>query len=290
MLQREDKRAGEWADYELLDSGEHMKLERFGEIVLARPETQAIWEKQKPELWDEAAASFSFGEGGKGAWQKKPGMPEEWQIVWRDARFILKPTNFKHIGVFPEQAQQWEWIREQINNNKQETVKVLNLFGYTGAASVVAAQAGATVTHVDASKQSLAWAKENAQASRLADDAIRWILDDALQFTKREARREATYDGVILDPPAFGRGPKGEVWHIEEQLPELMRALRDILSNKPGTFFVLNGYAAGYTPQSFKQLVESIFGDVSGEFGELQLPETGTGRLISSGIYARFVW
>lgn len=286
-MERQDLPIGEWADYELIDSGGHMKLEQFGGVVLARPETQAIWEKQKPEMWGDADATFSFGEGGKGKWSKKPGIPEEWQIGWHDIHLVIKPTNFKHIGVFPEQASQWEWIREQTKN--LEAPKVLNLFGYTGAASVVAAQAGASVTHVDASKQSLSWAKENAVASGLADDAIRWILDDALQFAKREARREATYDGIILDPPAFGRGPKGEVWHIEEHLPELMRALRDILSDTPGSFLILNGYAAGYTPQSFKQLVESTFGETGGQFGELQLPETGTSRLISSGIYARFV-
>lgn len=286
MLIRKDLSVEEWADYELLDSGGHEKLERFGDIVLARPETQAIWEKQKPEGWSDADASFSFGEGGKGKWDKKPDMPEDWQIGWRDARFIIKPTNFKHIGIFPEQASQWEWIAEQAK--KLEAPKVLNLFGYTGAASVVAAQAGVQVTHVDASKQSLSWAKENAQASGLSEDSVRWILDDALQFAKREARREAKYEGIVLDPPAFGRGPKGEVWHIEEQLPELMRALRDILSDNPGTFLVLNGYAAGYTPLSFKQLVEGVFGEVAGEYGELQLPESGTSRLISSGIYARF--
>jgi 23S rRNA (cytosine1962-C5)-methyltransferase len=287
MLQRDDKRAGEWADYELIDSGEHMKLERFGKCLLARPETQAIWEKLKPDAWSKADASFSFGEGGKGSWAKKPGMPEAWQIGWHDARFIIKPTNFKHIGIFPEQTSQWMWIEQK--TKALENPKVLNLFGYTGAASVVASQAGALVTHVDASKQSLAWAKENAQASGLPDDSIRWILDDALQFAKRDARREAKYNGIILDPPAFGRGSKGEVWHIEEHLPELMRALCDLLSDKPGSFLILNGYAAGYTPQSFKQLVESAFGDVAGEFGELQLPESGTTRLISSGIYARLV-
>lgn len=287
MLSRDDLSIANWPDYELLDSGGHMKLERFGSTVLGRPETQAIWQKQKPEAWNEADASFSFGEGGKGKWGKRPGMPEEWQIGWCEARFVIKPTNFKHVGIFPEQASQWEWISEQAK--KLQTPKILNLFGYTGAASVVAAHAGASVTHVDASKQSIQWAKENAAASGLSDDAIRWILDDALQFAKREARRQAKYDGVILDPPAFGRGPKGEVWHIEEHLPELMRALRDILSDTPGSFLVLNGYAAGYTPQSFKQLVESTFGETDGQFGELQLPETGTDRLISSGIYARFV-
>lgn len=325
MLSRDDLSIGEWGDYELLDSGNHSKLEHFGDVVLARPETQAIWEKQKPEVWSEADALFSFGEGGKGEWNKKPGMPEEWQIGWGDVRFVLKPTAFKHVGIFPEQASQWEWIAAatrrasssaslrgpgasvtvpistassslspclaaEARGELPPTVRVLNLFGYTGAASVVAAQAGAQVTHVDASKQALSWASDNAKASGLPEDAIRWILDDALAFAKREVRREAKYDGIILDPPAFGRGPKGEVWHIEEHLPELMHALRSLLSDKPGSFFVLNGYAAGYTPQSFKQLVASAFGEeMDGQFGELQLPETGTSRLISSGIYARFV-
>jgi len=166
---------------------------------------------------------------------------------------------------------------------------VLNLFGYTGIASVVAAQAGAKVTHVDASKQSLDWAHDNARRSGLGEDAIRWILDDALTFVKREARRGVRYDGIILDPPAFGRGAKGEVWKIEEGFPELLESLKEILSENPGSFFLLNGYAAGYAPRSFAQAVESTFGATDGEAGELFIQESSSDRVIPAGIYVRFV-
>jgi len=168
-------------------------------------------------------------------------------------------------------------------------MKVLNLFGYTGAATIAAARCGAFVTHVDASKQSLDWAHENANLSEIGEDKIRWILDDALTFTKREARREAKYDGIILDPPAFGRGAKGEVWKIEENLQTLLASIKEILSDKSGSFFLLNGYAAGYAPRSFAQAVESVFGEVSGESGELHIKESPTNRVIPAGIYVRFV-
>jgi len=166
---------------------------------------------------------------------------------------------------------------------------VLNLFGYTGIASIVAAKAGAKVTHLDASKQSNSWAKENAVMSGSPQDGIRYILDDAIKFVKREVRRGSLYDGILLDPPAFGRGPKGEVWKIEDDLPELLNDLKAIFSNKPGSFFLLNGYAAGYTPLSLKQLTDSYFGETTGEFGELRIRETDSDRYVSEGIYARFI-
>jgi 23S rRNA (cytosine1962-C5)-methyltransferase len=288
-----------WSDYELLDSGENMKLERFGDIILARPETQALWAKQRPELWKDVHAVFSFSDK-KGAWTVKKPVPESWMLSFGDARFLARLSSFKHTGIFPEQSPNWEWSRERILNvgrttshigEPQEvpTVSVLNLFGYTGIATLVAAQAGAFVTHVDASKQSLDWAHENARASGIGEDKIRWMLDDALAFAKREARRGAKYDGIILDPPAFGRGAKGEVWHIEEDLPALLSALKEIFSDKPGSFFLLNGYAAGYAPLAFAQAVESTFGEVSGEFGELHIKESHTDRVIPSGIFVRFV-
>ncbi len=273
--------------YELLDSGENMKLERFGVFSTARPETQALWSKRSPERWHEAGAVFAFDGATKGSWDVRSAPPEDWEVSWGDLRLGARLTNFKHTGVFPEQAPNWEWSKARIA--QLESPDVLNLFGYTGAASIVAAQAGAKVTHVDASKQSLDWAGENAKRSGLAHDAIRWLLDDALAFAKREARRDHTYDGIILDPPAFGRGAKGEVWKIEEDLVTLLTVLRGLLSEAPGSFFLLNGYAAGYAPRSFAQAVESAFGDVDGESGELHIEETGTGRAIPSGIYARFV-
>lgn len=287
-----------WSDYELLDSGDNMKLERFGEVIVARPETQALWKKQKPELWDQAQAVFAFRDK-KGAWDVRKPVPKSWEVAWDQAKCSAELTGFKHTGIFPEQAPNWEWLSAHVSDiscptsdvghDMSDMPQVLNLFGYTGVASVVAAQEGAFVTHVDASKQSLDWAHDNARRSGVAEDSIRWILDDALAFAKREARRGAQYDGIILDPPAFGRGAKGEVWKIEEALPELLGTLKEILSTKPGSFFLINGYAAGYAPRAFAQAVESTFGETEGECGELFIQESTSERVIPAGIYVRFV-
>jgi 23S rRNA (cytosine1962-C5)-methyltransferase len=281
MNTRGDLQIDGWADYALLDSGDGMKLERFGDVILARPEVQAIWPKKNPLAWDKAHATFSMKEG-KGSW-RGPHMPKEWTMRWGDAVVQLELTNFKHIGIFPEQAPNWEWVQRKVKEKKGVEYKVLNLFGYTGIASVVAAQAGAKVTHVDASKQSIEWGRTNMVESGLPEDAIRWILDDALVFAKREAKRGNQYHGIILDPPAFGRGAKGEVWHIEEGLPALMKELQSLLTSDG--FLLLNGYAAGYTPTSFVQLVEAYFPGRDCEYGELVL--SGGDRLISEGIYVR---
>jgi 23S rRNA (cytosine1962-C5)-methyltransferase len=327
-----------WSDYEVLDSGNDRKLERWGKYVLIRPETQAIWEPRNPELWRQANAEFKFI-GAKGGWSND-GVPESWRLAWHDTKFSVRLGSFKHLGIFPEQAANWEWIRTCIKNitrdssgsfrlqtenssskyptsipssevlgfrskspqNSHASIfdvgsgaknlnkpKVLNLFGYTGIASIVAAQAGAEVTHLDASKQSNAWAKENAELSGVPVGAIRYILDDALKFVMREARRGAIYDGIILDPPAFGRGPANEVWRIEEHLPHLLAEIEKIFSKKPGAFFLLNGYAAGYSATSFLQVATDVFPVAKGEFGELQIVEAKSDRVIPSGIYVRFV-
>ena len=275
-----------WSDYELLDSGENMKLERFGTVIVARPETQALWGKRHSELWETAQAVFAFRDK-KGSWDMRQPILESWELGWNNTRFTATLTGFKHTGIFPEQAPNWAWTKAQIE--KLEKPQVLNLFGYTGIASSVAAQAGAFVTHVDASKQSLDWAHNNARRSGVGENSIRWVLDDALAFAKREARRGAKYDGIILDPPAFGRGAKGEVWKIEEDFSALLQALKEISSDAPGSFFLLNGYAAGYAPRSFAQAVESVFGATEGESGELYIAEAHTDRVIPSGIYVRFV-
>lgn len=299
-----------WADYELIDSGENTKLERFGTFILARPETEALWAKARPEEWQHAIAEFKF-EDGKGKWHTKGPVPESWQVAWGATKARLQLTSFKHTGIFPEQAPNWTWISKRVSSLQQlpakkssdllpsvgQTVfseapvapRVLNLFGYTGLASIMAAQAGAHVTHVDASKQSLDWAHENARLSGLGEDKIRWMLDDALAFAKREVRRGVKYDGIILDPPAFGRGAKGEVWHIEDQLPELLATLKELLSDASGSFFLMSGYAAGYSPLSFAQAVESVFGALDGEAGELRIKESESTRAVPAGIYVRFV-
>ena len=271
-------------DYELLDSGENMKLERFGAVIVARPETQALWKKQRPELWETAHAEFAFRDK-KGSWQIQKAVPDSWTVIRTGLPLIARLTGFKHTGIFPEQSPNWKWLTQVV----RPEMKVLNLFGYTGAATVTAALAGSSVTHVDASKQSLDWAHENARLSSVGEDRIRWILDDALGFVKREARRGASYDGIILDPPAFGRGAKGEVWKIEEDLPKLLEMLKEIFSDKPGSFFLINGYAAGYAARSFAQAVESVFGDINGECGELHIKESSSERVIPAGIYVRFV-
>jgi 23S rRNA (cytosine1962-C5)-methyltransferase len=278
-----------WDDYELVDSGEHMKLERFGSIVVARPETQALWGKKHPDVWKEAHAVFAHAseEDKKGAWQLQQTVPESWEVTFGPLTFLAHLTGFKHTGVFPEQGPNWVWIKNQVEG--LGAPKVLNLFGYTGVASLAAAQAGAFVTHVDASKQSLDWAHANARVSQIGEDKIRWIFDDALAFVKREVRRGAKYDGISLDPPAFGRGAKGEVWKIEDDLPALLSSLKELLSETPESFFLLNGYAAGYASRSFAQAVETAFGAVKGESGELLIKETASDRVIPAGIYVRFV-
>lgn len=276
-----------WEDYELLDSGGNRKLERFGPHIIIRPETQALWQPLRPELWRRAAAEFRF-DSGKGSWQKK-NIPDTWQMQWNDLRFTAKLTSFKHTGVFPEQAENWRWIAERCAALRAPAV--LNLFGYTGIASMAAAKAGARVTHVDASKQSNTWAKENAALSGIPPEQIRFLLDDAVKFVEREKRRGAVYDGVILDPPAFGRGPEGEVWKIEEDFPRLLAGIKAVLAKKPGTFFLLNGYAAGYAPQSFLQAVQGVFPEMEkmphAEFGELRIQESKSNRCVPSGIYVR---
>lgn len=285
MMKNENLLATSWKEYELLDSGENMKLERYGNVVLARPETQALWKKRHPELWEDADATFAWRDA-KGGWKIKKSLPESWELSWGSVRFVPKLTGFKHTGVFPEQSPNWQWIQEQVAPLQKPNV--LNLFGYTGVASLVAAKAGAFVTHVDASKQSLDWAHENAKRSGLSEDTLRWIPDDALAFAKREVRRGATYDGIILDPPAFGRGTKGEVWRVEDGLPKLMEAVAALLSDTKGSFFLLNGYAAGYAPRSFAQSVEDTFANIDGTYGELHIPESDSSRVVPSGIYVRF--
>lgn len=276
-----------WDDYELLDSGDGRKLERFGEVVTDRPETQALWSKRKPELWKTADAVFNFV-GQEGKWKVKSNITIDWNIRFKGCKFKLQRTAFKHVGLFPEHASQWEWLMSEIEGFVKRP-KILNLFGYTGAASITAAKAGAEVTHVDASKQSVEWAKENMLASDLPKDTIKWVIEDALAYVRREARRGNKYEGILLDPPAFGRGTKGQVWRIENDLTELLKVIKEILSDKPGSFVLLSGYAAGYAPQSFAQAVESIFGSdhFNIQYGQLNIQESSTKRVIPTGIYVR---
>lgn len=276
------------ADYELLDSGNEEKLERYGKYILRRPDPQALWKKLLPESdWKNANAYF-FRDSDRQGWKKNSEMPDEWQISFGDLKFNIKPTAFKHTGVFPEQEPNWNWIKEKVKN-ADRPVKILNLFGYTGGATIAGLSAGAEVTHIDSSKTSLAWAKENAETSGLKDKPARWLLDDARKFVMREIKREVKYDGIIMDPPSFGRGGKNELWKIEEDFLDLLDSCSKILSDKP-LFFLVNGYAAGYSAHAYKNaltpIVEKYGGDI--EIGELTIEESKSGRLLPCGIFARW--
>lgn len=285
-MEKKDLVTKNWPDYELLDSGNGRKLERFGTVVTDRPDAQAIWLPLKPELWDTATAKFAVGGEKDDKWKLSNDLLVNWEVKFNDLTFNLRFTSFKHVGLFPEHASQWEWIGEKVVAMKEPSV--LNLFGYTGAATLAAAKAGAKVTHVDSSKQSVEWASDNAKSSGI-EGGIRWIVEDAAAFVKREVKRGVKYEGIVLDPPAFGRGAKGQVWHIEEDLMPLLQNLKEILSDKPGSFILLSGYAAGFAPEAFAQAMESVFGKASGIFGHLNIEESGSDRVLPTGIYVRFV-
>lgn len=274
-------------DYELLDCGEGEKLERFGEVVLRRPDPQALWNKTDESLWKDVNGYF-IREGREGRWNFIKDTPEKWTINLSDLTFNIRPSSFKHTGIFPEQAPNWDWTRDLIKNSKTE-VSVLNLFGYTGGASIACAQAGAKVCHVDASKSSISLAKENVESSKISESSIRWILDDAKAFVQKEIRRGNKYDGIIMDPPAFGRGPEGDVWQIEDDFVKFVEECKKLLSDTP-LFFLVNGYASGYSQLAYyysvKDLVEKYGGEV--ESGELTIRETKGDRLLPCGIFARW--
>ena len=237
-------RIADWNDYELIDTSAGERLERWGDVILIRPDPQIIWNTPKTNpLWRNAHARYHRSNTGGGHWQEHQKMPAVWSIRYKEMTFNLKPMGFKHTGIFPEQAVNWDFAMNKIKEAKRP-VKVLNLFGYTGAASLACASAGAEVCHVDASKGMVAWAKENAVSSGLADKPIRWLVDDCVKFVQREQRRGNTYDGIIMDPPSYGRGPGGEVWKLEEQLYHLVELCLPILSKQP-LFFILNSYTTG---------------------------------------------
>ena len=275
-------------DYELIDSGNGKKLERYGSVIMDRPDPQAMWQPLKNrDVWNTANAVF-MREGKTTKWHNDKTVPTAWPMPFAGLVFEIRPTSFKHTGLFPEHRENWKWMSDLISKQKSP-VQVLNLFGYTGGASLACAQAGAEVVHVDGSKMAIGWAKKNQELSGLNDKPIRWILDDAILFLKREIKRGNKYDGIVMDPPAFGRGPKGEVWKIEEQFDELMKLCKAVLSDKP-IFFLINGYASGYSPIAYQNnlldLVEKHGGSI--ETGELAIEETGTKRLLPCGIFARY--
>ena len=275
-------------DYELIDSGNGQRLERFGKFILIRPDPQVIWKPKKDNsFWGKADAVYeSFG--NKGKWINKNKVPEKWQISYKDLSFFCKLTPFKHTGVFPEQSLQWDFMEEKIKRAGRE-INVLNLFGYTGISSLVCAANGAKVTHLDASRPAIGWAKENQEASGLLQKPIRWILDDALKFTQREVKRNVQYDAIIMDPPIYGHGPEGEKWDFNDSFPQLMEVCRNILSDNP-LFVIVNAYAISSSSIMLNNVLKDYLADLGGtfEYGELALQEKDGDRLLSTGIFSRW--
>ena len=277
-----------WKDYELLDASDGERLERWGRVILIRPDPQVIWHTpRRHPLWKKADARYLRSHTGGGHWEIYAPIPEVWSIEYRNIRFALKPMGFKHTGLFPEQAVNWDWMQDVIRQAGRP-VRVLNLFGYTGAASLACAAAGAQVTHVDASKGMVAWGKENAVNSGMGDLPIRWLVDDCGKFVQREIRRQNRYDAILMDPPSYGRGPGGEVWKLEEQIDGLITQCVHLLSERP-LFFMVNSYTAGLSPSVMQYLlatkiVPRFGGTVSAD--EIGLPVTASGLSLPCGATA----
>lgn len=280
----------DWRDYELIDSGNGHKLERYGKYILKRPEPEAVWKPSLPEkTWRDIHAFFRPApEENGGHWESVRPVDERWMMTYKGLKFWTQLSGSRHLGVFPEQAGQWDWINEQVQQAGRP-IKVLNLFGYTGLATLAAAAAGASVTHVDASRKVMTWGRENQALSNLADRPVRWILDDALKFIQREARRGSRYDGLILDPPKFGRGPKGEVWEFYNLLPRLLEGCRQVLSPQP-RFVLLTAYAVKASSVTLYHAIDEIMQKFPGhtEAGEVVLQERSAGRLLSMAVFGRW--
>lgn len=282
--------AKNWKDYEILDMANGEKLERWKDIILVRPDPQIIW-KQKtfPEKWKDANARYHRSSTGGGAWKYQKKVPNSWQVSYKNLTFNIKPMGFKHTGLFPEQAVNWDWMIDKIQKEKRK-IKVLNLFAYTGGATVACAYAGASVCHVDSSKGMVTWAKENMGASHLENKPVRYIVDDVIKFVNREIRRGNCYDAVIMDPPSYGRGTNGEVWKFEENIEELVQLCAKVLSDNP-LFFLINSYTTGISSRVLENILQLAVGKkyhgtiTSGEVG---LPMTNSNLILPCGIYGRW--
>lgn len=282
-----------WSDYALIDSGMGRKLERYGKVVVNRPEPQALWMPSLPESeWQKADAMFDNTsedtDSDTGRWKLSSKVQEQWNVSWQEMTFVCRLMSFRHMGLFPEQMTHWQWIADQIKSSGRP-LKILNLFAYTGAASLAAAKAGAQVTHLDASKKAIQWAKDNQAASHLDDAPIRWICDDAKAFVARELRRGNTYDGIILDPPKFGRGPDGERWQIEEDLIDFTASCTKLLS-PDAKFMILTAYAMRLSSMSLGNLMQDMMKDRKGQIdqGELLIKQESGERYLSTSLYARW--
>lgn len=273
--------------YSLLDSGEGEKLEKYGQYVLSRPDPQTLWRKHlAAKEWAEADAIF-LRDGRSTEWKTKPDLPKRWQVEVQGLKFWVKPTAFKHTGLFPEQSSNWYWLSGIIQTAKRE-LEVLNLFGYTGGATLACANAGAKVCHVDGSKVAVTWARENSELNNLVNKPIRWIVEDVVKFVKREIKRGHKYDGIIMDPPAFGHGPAGEMWKIEDNFLDFIELCKQVLSDKPA-FFLINGYSSGYSAIAYENAVRDLLGE-NGEIekGALTIRERDSERLLPCGIFVRW--
>ena len=280
--------ANNWKDYEILDMANGEKLERWGNVVLIRPDPQIIWKnKSFPNKWNDANAKYNRSSTGGGSWKYNKKMPENWQIKYKELTFNIKPMGFKHTGLFPEQAVNWDWMISKIKNAKRE-IKVLNLFAYTGGATVACSYAGASVCHVDSSKGMTAWAKENVASSGLADRPVRFIVDDVVKFVNREIRRGNKYDGIIMDPPSYGRGTNGEVWKFEENIADLVELCSKVLSDEP-LFFLINSYTTGISSTVLENILRlNIKKKGKLSHGEVGLPMTNSKLILPCGIYGRW--
>ncbi len=284
------KIADKWKDYEILDMANGEKLERWKDVVLVRPDPQIIWSKKSfPKLWKDVNATYNRSKTGGGSWNYNKKMPQSWKIKYKDLTFNIKPMGFKHTGLFPEQAVNWDWMIDKIKNSKRE-IKVLNLFAYTGGATVACLSAGASVCHVDSSKGMVAWAKENVTSSGLEKRPVRYIVDDVVKFVNREIRRGNKYDAIIMDPPSYGRGANGEVWQFEENIFDLVNLCMNVLSDNP-LFFLINSYTTGISSKVLENILKlNIPSKYKGSFdaGEIGLPMNNSSLVLPCGIYGRW--
>ncbi len=281
--------ANEWKDYEIIDMASGEKLERWGNIKLIRPDPQIIWKnKSIPSEWKSANARYNRSSTGGGAWEYSKRLPESWQVKYKDLTFNIKPMGFKHTGLFPEQAVNWDWMINKIKQSKRD-IKVLNLFAYTGGATVACLSAGASVCHVDSSKGMTTWAKENVESSGLREKPVRFIIDDVVKFVQREIRRGNKYDAIIMDPPSYGRGKNGEVWQFENNIADLVELCTQVLSDNP-LFFLINSYTTGISSKVLANLLELNMKRYNGKItsGEIGLPMKNSKLVLPCGIYGRW--
>lgn len=279
--------ADNWKDYEVLDTAHGEKLERWGNVLLRRPDPQVIWKKEgNPALWKKADGFYHRSKSGGGSWEFSKKLPDRWQISYGKLKFFVRPTGFKHTGLFPEQAVNWDYIGKKISGETRK-INVLNLFAYTGGATLAAAAAGADVVHVDASKGMVSWAKENLELSGLRDRYVRFIVDDCEKFVAREIKRGHFYDGIIMDPPSYGRGPGGEMWKMEDKIYDLVKLCSNLLSDNP-LFFIINSYTTGLAPTVIKNII-SLALSGKAEVEEIGLPVTSSGIFLPCGATGRMI-